>query len=61
MDFFLRFAFDVLKQNAIESKEKRQKKLIAETHLNQTLLSKVRQTGITGTRKRTNKLTETKD
>ena len=56
--FFLRFAFDLWNQNARESKEKRQKKLIAETHLNQTLLSKVRQTGITGTRKRTNKLTE---
>ncbi|XP_029212912.2 protein SFI1 homolog [Acropora millepora] len=36
----LRFVFDVWKQNARESKEKRQKKLIAETHLKQTLLSK---------------------
>ena len=52
--FFLRFVFDVWKQNARERKEKRQKKLIAETHLNQTLVSKVRQTGITRTTKRTN-------
>ena len=50
--FFLRFVFDVWKQNARESKEKRQKKLIAETHLKQTFLSKVRQTGITRTTKR---------
>ena len=47
LKFSLRFAFYVWKQNAKESKEKRQKKHIAESYCNQVLLTKVRRTRIT--------------